>query len=145
MILIGQYDSPFVRRVAVALQHYALAYEHRPWSVWAQAEEIARFNPHEKVLRSADARSAVWIDRCDKQMGDVLSLLEAERANEPGDHWFGRFGHADIAVACALRFLGEAHPALFARAACPALRAAAARCEAMASFQVVVQPLHVAV
>jgi len=26
MILIGQYDSPFVRRVAIALRLYAMAY-----------------------------------------------------------------------------------------------------------------------
>jgi glutathione S-transferase len=31
--LIGQYDSPFVRRVAVALQLLALPYRHLPWSV----------------------------------------------------------------------------------------------------------------
>ena len=30
MILVGQYDSPFVRRVAVALNILGLGYEHRP-------------------------------------------------------------------------------------------------------------------
>jgi glutathione S-transferase len=49
MILIGQYDSPFVRRVAVALALYQMPYEHRPWSVWANASEIARFNPLRRV------------------------------------------------------------------------------------------------
>ncbi len=49
MILIGQYDSPFVRRVAIALHHYALPFEHRPWSVWADAEKIARYNPLRRV------------------------------------------------------------------------------------------------
>jgi len=45
MILIGQYDSPFVRRVAVALSIYGLAFEHRPWSVFGDAEAIAKYNP----------------------------------------------------------------------------------------------------
>jgi len=49
MILIGQFDSPFVRRVALALNHYGLRYEHRPWSVWAQAEEIAAYSPLRRV------------------------------------------------------------------------------------------------
>jgi glutathione S-transferase len=49
VILVGQYDSPFVRRVAIALGHYRLAYEHRPWSVWAQADEIAELNPLRRV------------------------------------------------------------------------------------------------
>ena len=49
MILIGQYDSPFVRRVAVALKTYGLAYEHEPWSVWGHTEEIARYNPLRRV------------------------------------------------------------------------------------------------
>jgi glutathione S-transferase len=49
MMLIGQYDSPFVRRVAVALKTYGFAYEHNTWSVWGHAGEIARYNPLRRV------------------------------------------------------------------------------------------------
>jgi glutathione S-transferase len=49
MILIGQYDSPFVRRVGIALRTYGLAFEHRPWSVWGDAEKIAAHNPLRRV------------------------------------------------------------------------------------------------
>jgi glutathione S-transferase len=49
MRLIGQYDSPFVRRVAVALKTYGLAYEHKPWSTFGDADEIATYNPLRRV------------------------------------------------------------------------------------------------
>ncbi|HEX2669966.1 MAG TPA: glutathione S-transferase N-terminal domain-containing protein, partial [Polyangiaceae bacterium] len=49
MILIGQYDSPFVRRVGIALRHYGLSFEHRPWSVWGNAAQIAQHNPLRRV------------------------------------------------------------------------------------------------
>ncbi|MFI4933167.1 MAG: glutathione S-transferase family protein [Caulobacterales bacterium] len=49
MILIGQYDSPFTRRVAIALTLYGFAYEHRPWSVWADADKLAKINPLRRV------------------------------------------------------------------------------------------------
>jgi glutathione S-transferase len=49
LILIGQYDSPFVRRVAVALRLYGFDYEHRPWSVFGDAEKIAALNPLRRV------------------------------------------------------------------------------------------------
>ena len=45
MILIGHYDSPYVRRVAITLRLYGLPYEHRRWSVWGDADKIARHNP----------------------------------------------------------------------------------------------------
>ncbi|MFO1350205.1 MAG: glutathione S-transferase family protein [Gammaproteobacteria bacterium] len=45
MILIGQYDSPFVRRVGIALTLYGLPFEHRPWSVFGDMEKIQPFNP----------------------------------------------------------------------------------------------------
>ena len=49
MILIGQYDSPFVRRVAIALTLYGIPFEHRPWSVFADADAIADYNPLRRV------------------------------------------------------------------------------------------------
>jgi glutathione S-transferase len=45
MILIGQFDSPFVRRVGIALTLYGMEFEHRPWSVFGDAERIAAINP----------------------------------------------------------------------------------------------------
>jgi glutathione S-transferase len=45
MILLGQFDSPFVRRVGVALELYQLPYQHRPWSVFGDADKIAPYNP----------------------------------------------------------------------------------------------------
>jgi glutathione S-transferase len=49
MMLIGQYDSPFVRRVGVALTLYGLAFEHQPWSTFGDADKIAAYNPLRRV------------------------------------------------------------------------------------------------
>lgn len=49
MILIGQYDSSFVRRVGIALRLYELPFEHRPWSVFGDADKIAALNPLTRV------------------------------------------------------------------------------------------------
>ncbi|WP_306225693.1 glutathione S-transferase family protein [Bosea beijingensis] len=49
MILIGQYDSPFVRRVGITLALYRLPFEHRPWSVFADGEKVRAFNPLMRV------------------------------------------------------------------------------------------------
>ena len=55
--------------------------------------------------------------------------------------WFGdKIGHADIAVACVIRFTREAHPGVFDVARWPALAAHAERCEALPSFQEIAQP-----
>jgi len=204
MILIGQYDSPFVRRVAIALRLYELSFEHRPWSTFGDGEKIAPYNPlrrvptlvldggealiestaildyldevvgpdkamiaargperrrglkicalasglgdkgvsllYERVLRK-DA-SKIWVERCQAQIGGVLDVLEKERAAIASPYWFGaRIGHADIAVACVLRFTGEAHPQLLDAARHPALAAHAAHCEALPPFQEIAQPL----
>ena len=204
MILIGQYDSPFVRRVAIALRLYELSFEHRPWSTFGDAEKIAPYNPlrrvptlvlgsgealiestaildylddlvgpedamiaargparhrglricalatglgdkgvsllYERVLRKD--QSKIWVERCEAQISSVLDVLENERAAIAWPYWFGeRIGHADIAVACALRFTAEAHPHLFDAARYPALAAHAARCEALPPFREIMQAL----
>jgi glutathione S-transferase len=203
MFLIGQYDSPFVRRVAIALRLYGLPFEHRPWSTFGEADKIAPFNPlrrvptlvldggealiestaildyldelvgpdkamiaadgaerrralkicalgsgladkavsliYERVLRKDQLQ--LWVERCEAQIGGVLDVLEKGRAGVTTPFWFGeRIGHADIMVACALRFTGEGHPQLF-DARYPALQAHAARCEALPPFREIVQRL----
>jgi len=203
MILIGQFDSPFVRRVAIALRIYGLPYEHRPWSTFRDAELLARYNPLRRVptlvlddgeallesaaildhldelvgpekaliAKSGPARrqalricalatglndkavslvyervlhreiSPVWIARCEAQIEGVLDVLEADLRGRALTYWFGNaLGHPDIAVACALRFLREAHPKLFRADRWPTLAAHADQCEKLAPFQAVVQP-----
>lgn len=49
MILIGQYDSPFVRRVGIAMSIYGFSFEHRPWSVFGDAERVRAVNPLMRV------------------------------------------------------------------------------------------------
>ena len=49
MILVGQYDSPFVRRVAIALHHYEIPFERRVLSVFRDFEAMLEVNPLGKV------------------------------------------------------------------------------------------------
>lgn len=49
MILIGQFDSPFVRRVGVALRLYDIPFEHRPWSTFGDAQALQMVNPLMRV------------------------------------------------------------------------------------------------
>ena len=203
MILIGQYDSPFVRRVGIALTLYGLPFEHKPWSTFGDADKIRPYNPLTRVptlvldngevlieshsildhldsLVPAERRmfpsseparrqalkvaalatgmaekavslfyervlhketSEVWVRRCRVQISGVLAALEADRAARKSDYWFGgRIGHADIAVAAALRFIGEAHAGLVSMAEFPALAAHAARLEALPVFRTISQP-----
>src|SRR5262249_7107040 len=95
---------------------------------------------YERVLRKE--KLELWVERCQAQISGVLDVLEEERAGAETPFLFGeRIGHADVAVACALRFTGEAHAALFPPARYPALAAHAAACEALPPFREIVQPL----
>jgi glutathione S-transferase len=96
---------------------------------------------YERVLRK-DHPSQIWVERCEAQIGAVLDALEKERAAIASPFWFGtRIGHADVAVACALSFTGEAHAGVFDDVRHPALADHASRCEAMQVFREIVQPL----
>jgi glutathione S-transferase len=85
--------------------------------------------------------SQLWIDRCRAQISAVLDVLEQERAKVATPYWHGKtIGHADIAVACALRFVREAHPGVFSEQHFSALTEHAKQCEAMAVFKEIAQP-----
>lgn len=45
MILVGQYDSPFVRRVAISLRLFGVAYEHDTRSVFSDFDAMRCINP----------------------------------------------------------------------------------------------------
>src|SRR5262245_5205213 len=81
MILIGQYDSPFVRRVAVAMRRYGMSYEHRPWGVFGDADKIAQYNPLRRVPTlvlddgSVLLESAAILEYLDEQVGPERALL----------------------------------------------------------------------
>jgi glutathione S-transferase len=62
MILIGQYDSPFVRRVGIALAFYGLPFEHRPWSSFGEADKIRQYNPLTRVPTLVLDNGEVLID-----------------------------------------------------------------------------------
>lgn len=49
MILIGQYDSPFVRRAAIVLHYHNVPFERRVLSVFADFEAVLAVNPSGKV------------------------------------------------------------------------------------------------
>ncbi|HEY4582040.1 MAG TPA: glutathione S-transferase family protein [Lysobacter sp.] len=49
MILIGLFDSPFTRRVAIALALRGIAFEHRAWSVGADFDRIREYSPLGRV------------------------------------------------------------------------------------------------
>lgn len=80
MILIGQYDSPFVRRVGITLALYGVPFEHRPWSVFADGEKVRAFNPLMRVptLALDDGEvlfdSAGMIDALDDLAGPERAL-----------------------------------------------------------------------
>jgi glutathione S-transferase len=83
MILIGQYDSPFVRRVAIAMRLYGIAFEHKPWSTFGDAEKIAPHTPLRRVptlvLDSGEAlvESAAMLDYLDDLVGPDKALIPA--------------------------------------------------------------------
>jgi glutathione S-transferase len=80
MLLLGPYDSPFVRRVAVTLKLHGLAFEHGAVTTGADVVEVERFNPLGRVpaLRLDDGEvlfdSAMILDHLDELAGPARAL-----------------------------------------------------------------------
>jgi glutathione S-transferase len=81
LILIGMFDSPFVRRVAVSMNLLGMPFEHRNWSVGRDFELIRQFNPLGRVptLVQPDGEalfeSAAILDYLDDCAGPERALL----------------------------------------------------------------------
>ncbi len=45
MILVGQYDSPVTRRVAVTLHHYGIPFSRDTSSIFGDAAHVQTINP----------------------------------------------------------------------------------------------------
>jgi glutathione S-transferase len=106
MMLIGQYDSPFVRRVAIAMTLYAMPFEHRPWSTFGDGDRIAPYNPLRRVptLVLDDGRvlieSAYILDWLDEQKGEGALIARAGAERQVALYQLALItGFADKAVA----------------------------------------------
>jgi glutathione S-transferase len=81
MILIGMFDSPFVRRVGVTLHLLGMPFEHRNWSVGSDFDRIREFNPLGRVpalvLPDGDVliESSAILDFMDETAGGERALL----------------------------------------------------------------------
>lgn len=81
MILVGQYDLPYVRRVAVSLRVLGLSYEHDTRSVFADFEAMQRLNPLGRipslVLPGGETLidSAAILDWLDESVGPERALV----------------------------------------------------------------------
>ncbi|MGE0582210.1 MAG: glutathione S-transferase family protein [Steroidobacteraceae bacterium] len=87
MKLIGMFDSPFVRRVAITLRHYGMPFEHLGWSVGRDFARIRQYSPLGRVptlvLDDGEvlAESAAILDSLDEMAGTARSLMPAHGAD----------------------------------------------------------------
>ena len=81
MILVGQYDSPYVRRVAVSLRVLGFAYEHDARSVFGDFDAMREINPLGRipslVLDGGEVLidSAAILDWLDQTVGPARALM----------------------------------------------------------------------
>jgi glutathione S-transferase len=83
MLLIGMFDSPFVRRVAITLKILNMPFEHGNWSVGRDFDRIREYNPLGRVptlVTDGGERlmeSGAILDYLDELAGPGRALLPA--------------------------------------------------------------------
>ena len=81
MILVGQYDSPYVRRVAISLRVLGFTYEHDTRSVFSDFDSMRRTNPLGRIpsLVLPDGEtlidSSAILDWLDETVGPTRALI----------------------------------------------------------------------
>ena len=81
MLLIGMFDSPFVRRVAITMKQLGIEFEHANWSVGRDFERIREYNPLGRVPTLVTdegdrlMESGAILDYLDERVGPERALL----------------------------------------------------------------------
>ena len=81
MILVGQYDSPFVRRVAISLRLLGFTYEHDTRSVFGDFDSMRATNPLARIpsltLDTGETLidSVAILDWLDREVGPERALM----------------------------------------------------------------------
>ena len=81
MLLIGMFDSPFVRRVAITMKLLEIPFEHGNWSIGRDFDRIREYNPMGRVptLVTDEGEklfeSAAILDYLDELAGAERALL----------------------------------------------------------------------
>lgn len=84
MILVGQYDSPFARRVGISLHVLGFAYEHDTRSIFGDFDAMRKTNPLGRipflVLDDGEVLvdSAAILDWLDQKVGPARALLPTQ-------------------------------------------------------------------
>ena len=86
MLLIGMFDSPYVRRVAISMKRLELPFEHGNWSVGVDFDRIRQYSPLGRVpvLVMDDGmvlvESGAILDALDDRVGPKCALMPASGA-----------------------------------------------------------------
>lgn len=111
MILIGMFDSPFVRRVAISMSLLEQPFEHRDWSVGKDFDRIREYSPLGRVPvlvpdeGEALTESAMILEHLDDLVGPERALMPPRGADRRDALRILAF--ATGAVEKALQIVGE--------------------------------------
>lgn len=111
MILIGMFDSPFVRRVAISMSLLEQPFEHRDWSVGKDFDRIREYSPLGRVPvlvpdeGEALTESMMILEHLDDLVGPERALMPPRGADRRDALRILAF--ATGAVEKALQIVGE--------------------------------------
>jgi glutathione S-transferase len=91
-VLVGQLDSPYVRRVAVTAKLLGIDFEQRPWSVGADQARLRGVNPVGRVPAWIDEDGEVLVESAQivEHLDDVAGYGRALMPGDPRERFIVR-------------------------------------------------------
>jgi glutathione S-transferase len=123
MILVGQFDSPVTRRVAVTLHHYGIPFSRDTSSIFGDAAHVQTINPLIRIpaLILDDGEvlidSAAIIDHLDETVGPARAMIPPSGDERRQILQATALGMGCFEKAVALFYEGYFHPAAHVSAA----------------------------